>query len=170
MGIYSTKDQKIKKNDPWMDGSWFNRSLNWFSMVRDLPKIQIMDLIIKIHPLIECCPINHFRSKVITKCYILDISKVNSSKCFKLLNNLNIMCINEIFAVKYYEICHLLSIQITLEMYYKHPQGIINHLPQGILIHPQWLGSPSHGANVNKIINCVKVMMFGAMIFVMGRS
>ncbi len=57
-------------------------------------------------------------------------------------------------------------------------QGIINRPLHGALIHPWCLGCPSHGANFKKRLNCVKLaqtnivimVMFGAMIFVMGRS
>ncbi len=52
----------------------------------------------------------------------------------------------------------------------QYPQGIINHPPHGALIRPLCLGCPSHSANFKKRFNCVKMVLFGAMIFVMGRS
>ncbi len=47
-------------------------------------------------------------------------------------------------------------------------QGIINRPIHGALICPQSLGCPSHHARFKKMCNCVKVVMFHAMIFVMG--
>ncbi len=46
-------------------------------------------------------------------------------------------------------------------------QGIMNHPPHSTLICQQCLGCPSHDANFKK--NSLKVVMFGAMIFIMGR-
>ncbi len=40
----------------------------------------------------------------------------------------------------------------------------------GALIQAWCLGCPSHGAKFKKRINCVKMVMFHAMISVMGRS
>ncbi len=47
---------------------------------------------------------------------------------------------------------------------------IINHPPQGALIHPQCLGYPSQSVNFKKRFNCEKMVLFDAMIYVMGRS
>ncbi len=39
--------------------------------------------------------------------------------------------------------------------------------PHSVLIYPWCPECPSHSANFKKLFNCVKVVMFGAMIFVL---
>ncbi len=50
-----------------------------------------------------------------------------------------------------------------------YSQGIISRPSHGALIRSLCCGCPSHGANFKKRFNCVKVVMFGAVIFEYNR-
>ncbi len=64
--------------------------------------------------------------------------------------------------------CGLLYLEVGINPSLKFSRHNQSSAPlQGVLICPRCLGCPSCGANFNKRFNCVKVIVFGAIIFVM---